>query len=213
MLSRSSWFYFGPGNLYGAPFVTRCLLYRLHDINCSVLIYHEQNVTARVIESKEGPKVRRFESVCHAVTEVYVHYANSSTVALSKLLNSQPIQLPLSDNTSPQCKFGETGVMLERLQLPCKEMFSAFPGRGRQFEEQISETPYWVKGPVAVDNLGKKLEEEGELAQMRCWKISVGDLSRERYYDITEPGNWNLTAMYVEEDWKVASAMYLENRG
>jgi hypothetical protein len=189
MLSTSAWIYYGSGELYGPPFVTRCLFYRLHDINCSILVYHKPNVTSgpsKVIKHRFAT-VSHFTSVCHAVTEVYVHYANSSTTALSKLASSTPIELKFSDDLSLQCTFGETGVILERFQLPCNEMFSAFPGRGRQFEEQISGTDYWVKGPVAVTNMGKELEEKTGAAsetKMRCWKLSVGDLSRRQYYDL-----------------------------
>jgi hypothetical protein len=189
MLSESSWIYYGAGNLYGSPFLTRCLLYRLHDINCSILVYHKPNVTsgtAKVIKN-EFATVTHVTSVWHAVTEAYVHHENSSTTALSKLVNSTPIELKLSDNSSPQCTFGETGVILESFQLPCNEMFSAFPGRGEQFEQRISGTDYWVKGPVAVHNMGKELEEKtGAVSEtkMRCWKLSVGDLSRRQYYDL-----------------------------
>jgi hypothetical protein len=215
MLSTSSWFFFGPGQLYGPPFMTRCLLYRLHDANCSILIYHKPNVTSEPVAGDEGSNVMAFKSICHAVTEVHVHYADSSTTALSKLVNSTPTQLNLSDNLSPQCAFGEIGVALERLQLNCKEMFSAFPRRGGQFEQQISETPYWVKGPVTVANFGKELEEKGESAQetkMRCWKLSVGDLSKKQYYDIGTSRKWSLAALHIEEDWKVSSAINLKKR-
>jgi hypothetical protein len=218
MLSTSAWIYYGPGELYGSPFVTRCLLYRLHDINCSILVYHKPNVTSgpsKVIKHKFAT-VTHLTSVCHAVTEVYVHYANSSTTALSKPVNSMPIELKLSDNLSPQCTFGGTTVILKRIQLPCNEMFSAFPGRGRLFEQQISGTDYWVKGPVAVVDMGKELEEKtgaASEAKMRLWKLSVGDPSRRQYYDLSTAREWGLSALDVEEAWKVVSAMYLEKRG
>lgn len=204
--------------LYGAPFHARCLLYRLHDINCSVLVYHKPNVTAGPSKVTQGKftTVSHFTSVCHAVTEVFVHHANSSTVAFSKLIDSPPIQLNLSDDGNAHCTFGEMAVMLEHFQLSAKEMFMTFPGRGRQFEEQISETSYWVKGPVAVASFGKELKEQtgsAEETKMHCWKLSVGDVSRKQYYDITESCNWSLTAMHIEKSWKVASAMYLEKRG
>ena len=209
MLSISSWFYFGPGQLYGWPFMTRCLLYRLHAINCSILVYHKPNVTAGPADlvKNESATVMHVASVCHAVTEVFVHYASSSTTALSKLVGSTPIKLKVSEGLSPRCTFGETGVLLEAIQLPCREMFCAFPGRGRQFEQQISETSYWVRGPVAVDNLANAS------AQMRCWKLSVGDLVRRQYYNVKESRNWSLTSLAVEENWKVTSALYLEKRG
>jgi hypothetical protein len=216
VLSISSWIYYGLGNLYGSPFVTRCLLYRLHDIDCSILVYHKPNVTSgpsKVIKNEFGSIVH-MTSVCHEVTEVYVHYTNSSTVALSKLIDSSPIQLELSDKTSPRCVLGGINVILERFQLPCTEMFSAFPSNG-QFEQQISKTPYWVKGPVAVVNMGKQLEEKTESAQetkMRCWKLSVGNLSKKEYYDIGTSRKWSLAALNIEQDWKVTSAMYLEKR-
>ena len=208
MLSISSWLYFGPGQLYGWPFMTRCLLYRLHAINCSILVYHKPNVTAGPVDfvKNESATVMHM-AICHAVTEVFVHYANSSTTALSKLVGSTPIELKLSEGLNPRCTFGETGVIFERFQLPCKEMFCAFPGRGRQFERQISETSYWVRGPIAVDNLANAS------AQMRCWKLSVGDLVRRQYYNVKESRNWSLTALEVEENWRVTSAMYLEKRG
>jgi hypothetical protein len=209
MLSISSWFYFGPGQLYGWPFMTRCLLYRLHAINCSILVYHKPNVSAGPVDIVKGESaaVMHMTSFCHTVTEVFVHYMNSSTIALSKLVSSPPAELKLSEGLIPRCTFGETGVILERLQLPSKEMFFAFPGRGRQFEQQISETNYWVRGPVAVGN------SASESAQMRCWKLSVGNLVRRQYYNVTESRHWSLTALEVEENWKVTSAMYLEKRG
>ena len=209
MLSISSWFYFGPGQLYGWPFMARCLLYRLHAIDCSILVYHKPNVIAGPVDvvKDESATVMHMASACHAVTEVFVHYANSSTAALSKLVGSTPIELKLSEGLRPRCTFGETGVVFEHFQLPCNEMFCAFPGRGRQFEQQISETSYWVRGPVAVDNLAN------ESAQMGCWKLLVGDLVQRQYYNVKESRHWSLTALAVEENWKVTSAMYLEKRG
>ena len=209
MVSNLPWFYFGAGQLYGWPFMARCLLYRLHAVNCSVLVYYKPNVTGGSVDVVEddAATVMHLTSVCHAVTEVFVHYANSSTAALSRLAGSMPIKLKLSEGPSPRCTFGETGVLLERFQLTCKEMFCAFPSRGKQFEQQISETNYRVKGPVAVENLAN------ESAQMRCWKVSVGDLVRRQYFNEKESRNWSLAALEIEENWKVTSAMYLEKRG
>jgi hypothetical protein len=214
MVSNSPCFYFGPGQLYGWPFMARCLLYRLHAVNCSILVYHKPNIadgSVDVVED-ESANVMQTTSVHHTVTEVFVHYANSSTAALSKLAASKPIELKLSEGLSPRCAFGEIGVVLERVQLPCKEMFFAFPSRGLQFERQISETNYWVKGPVAVNPVPvDKLSDES--AQIRCWKLSVGDLIRRQYFNEKEPRNWSLTALEIEEKWRVTSAMYLEKRG
>jgi hypothetical protein len=218
VFSKSAWIHFGAGRLYGPPFLTRCLLYRLHDINCSILVYHKPNVTSGsyVVTKKGSATITEMKSVCHAVTEVYVHHVNSSTTALTKLVNSPPIQFNLSNTSNPRWVFGEIEVSLELLNLPCKEMFCAFPGRGRQFEQQISETAYWVRGPVVVDDLGKKLEQQSGTAQdtkMPCWKISMGDHSRREYYDLSTPREWGLSALRVEEPWKVVSAVYLEKRG
>ena len=47
---------------------------------------------------------------------------------------------------------------------------------------------------------------------MSCWKLSAGDHSKKEYYDSRSSRKWSLSALHVEDDWKVASAMYLENR-
>lgn len=211
MLSKSAWIYEGSGVLYSSPFVTRCLLYRLHDVNSSILIYHEPNVTSVDASDKTSPNIHVFHTVCHQVNEVFVHYVNSSVTPLKDLVHSPSIQLKLSDSLRPQCAFGEIGVKVERFHLPCKEMLAAFRGQGSRFECQISETPYRVRGlEVSLHKIGSKSEMQE--VQMHIWRLTIGDFSKKEYYDYSGSREWSLTALDIEEGWTVVSEMHLEQR-
>ncbi len=232
MLSTSSWFFFGAGELYGAPFRARCLLYRLHDINCSILIYHKRNITSVNVNDQTRDQIIRtlgplnsppfkvanvVASNYESVTEVLVHHMGSSTVSLSELIDSSPIRLNLSEDTSPQCQLRGISVILELAHLPVKEMLRVYPEQDKMFEQPISETCYWVRGAVdVVENPFESVFQrmpEAQNSAMRSWKLSVGDPVSKEYYALSQSRNWELAALDVKDDWKVTSAMYLEKRG
>jgi hypothetical protein len=210
MLSDSSWIYYGPGSLYGAPFVTRCLLYRLHDIDCSILAYHEQNVFSEpeFVGRKGDANVTHFQSTCYPVTRICFHQSNSSLSTREELLDLPSNHLDLSDTSNLQMSFDQARITVEHIQLSCKEMFAAFPNLNAQFEDQISGTDYQVKGSVVVKYMGEAAPE----VKFRCWKLSVENLIQKKYYDTWTPLEWSLTALDIGEEWIGTSEMRLEKR-
>jgi hypothetical protein len=99
--------------------------------------------------------------------------------------------------------------MLERDQLPCKEMFAAFQTDCDPFDHEVVGTPYRVHSSTAtLSRMGSAAAE----VKCHCWKISIGDLSRKEYYDFSPSRDWTLKALHVEDDWNVISEICLEKK-
>src|SRR5208282_3469390 len=85
-LSSSAWIYHGSGMLFGLPFLSRYLLYRFYDINYSLLVYHEQNVSTTSETGVENELTTfHFDSVWSCPQAVYVHAAPSAQETLQGL--------------------------------------------------------------------------------------------------------------------------------
>lgn len=220
-ISQSTWIYDGLGNLYGPPFVTRCLLYRLYDIDCSVLLYHERNVTRRGL----------VEFAYQEIKEVHVHHLGSASVPLIELVGAPASKIALSKRSPAQSRVGQIMVRAERVYLKCKDMVMALPclewnrlsvdesirsaysipalraGAGYPFEHQICGSSYSIRsesvGPVEMT--AAPLE-----ANMCCWKVSVENLSSLEGYGLGESCKWKLIALNASKHWKVISEMHLE---
>lgn len=210
-LSSTDWIQIGPGRLYGAPFVSRCLIYRIYDNDCSLLIFHEPHVSAAAhTDRKTGAFVT--EAVVKEPDVVYVYFAPSAKTPLSRLIKLPPRLLRLSDTSSLQQSFSDITLHLESHKLPIRGAYIVRSAGSRRHAYQVANTHYWVQGRVQVMNLGKVMPPTAELWS-RCWKVSVGNTGMNGDYDLSSSRSWSLTALDVDDVWQPRLELSLKRMG
>lgn len=191
MLSPSDWIYDGSGLLYTAPFVSRCLLYRLHDDNCSVLVLHEPAVSSTV---RHDEKTGAFH--CNAVVRepdcFLIHFADSSEALVEDIVNARPMRVK---TTTAGHSFDKVSVEVAPYQLEAKRMFDVV-GSSATNEHQIAHKCYRVRSRGTITHLGKAAPQQGTFFQ--CWKVSVVSNENKRSYSLDSPCKWSLAAIDPE---------------
>src|SRR5947207_2151414 len=111
--SVSDWVLFSPGGLYGAPFVSGYLLYRLNDINCSLLLYVENGaVSATETDAKAG--VILAQCIPREPEFAFLYASPSATTPLSQFEQLHPIKIPLVETAQRQRCLDRVTVSITR---------------------------------------------------------------------------------------------------
>lgn len=189
-----AWIHTGTGRLYGPPFVSRCLLYRLYDVSLALLIHHEPTVSSAT-DTEAALGVTAFKTVVREPSAIYVHHVRSVKGTLKGLAEAPPARLDINTTSTLRQSFGEIMLEVEPLLLPLKDMFILGSDCGRSSEYQIARTAYWVKGPARMARLGT-----GSGGGFRCWKVSVLSGDGNTTYDFFSAHDWALAALSTEKD-------------
>ncbi len=203
-LSPSQWIYVGAGSLYSTPFLCRCLLYRLYDIDSSLLIYHVKRVssvsrTPKNIGNNTGD-LDMHPNIIKEPRTVMVHFAPSTNISLDKLLRIQPISFDLPTSASASHQIGNVMVDLKPWRLPVTEAV-LLDVRGSQiFESQIADTAYWVQSPAPLVHMGRRLPKKD--MNGLCWKITIANTATNGIYTIDSSSDWTTVACTFLENWR-----------
>lgn len=119
-LSPSDWVLFSPGRLYGAPFVSKHLLYRLYDIGYSLLLYQEDatvattevNMETGVILTRATPRQPKI---------AYLHLSPSATSPLLELGRLPSVKIPLFEGPQEKQCLNRLTISVEPIQLPSSQ--------------------------------------------------------------------------------------------
>ena len=189
------------------PFLSRCFLYRLYDINYSLLVYHEQNVSSTSETSVENELTTfHFDSVGSCPQTVYVQVAPSAQESLEDLAKLPRSLIALSKTSTVQQSSGKITVSLEPFCLSRKEMFFIGSNHGSALQCQIEETAYKVT--TSSGPMGKI----GTTGDFPCWKVSVMGNDGKGDYDLYSAHDWDLTALSIEKDWRPILEMRLAKK-
>ena len=195
-LPPSAWIHTGTGCLYGPPFVSRCLLYRLYDIKLTLLIHHEPTISSAT-NPKSETGVMAFDTVVRRPEAISVHRAPSLEISLNELSKMPAISLKIN-NTSPwHGSLDGISLKIEPFQLPVRDMYILGNECGRNFEHQITNTACCVQSSARIAALGTGFKNA-----YRCWKVSLFSSDTKASYDFYSARDWDLTSLSIEEDWK-----------
>jgi hypothetical protein len=223
-LSQNEWIMVGAGKLFSAPFVSRVLLYRLHDIKYSFLVYHERTHGTHVLAGVENVALAR---KVHELPEINVgpvvmatkacdspiisiHYCPTScSIAFEDLVKLPARRLSFEECISSVNNFGKIAFCIEPFSLPySKRMLIARPNLGaKKFIMEGSD--YTVTGPVGIADVPDSIPTDK--VRRRCWKIQLHNVESKIRYEMGECAHWSLAALDVEEEGRLDTAVYLGN--
>jgi hypothetical protein len=203
-LSAAAWISCSSGVLFSRPFLSRCLLYRLYDVNYSLLVHHKPTVSSSYEGMQNG--VFSFTCVASEADAIHIHLAPSVRLKVTDLIKLPSIRLDLSKTSAGHRSLGEISIKVEPHLLPNKDMYIGGKERGSSFEQQIANTAYCVKGSRPAVNLG--MGQEGE---RQCWKVSVMSAARNQSYGLDSARDWSLTAAQLDDDCPPSMEMCLAN--
>lgn len=202
----------GNGWLYGPPFLTRYLLYRLFDNHCSILIYHSRQeggissvmtennlaITSNVASS-EGPP-----------SSIYVNSdTDSAFTPLEDLLRVRAVRFHLSPESATVAQIGNVAIQVEwfSLSITSKLLIAGELPALREFE--IANSGYFVVGQMVVSSWpGTTMANKNR----SCWKVSVRNTKNNADYDLRSTCDWSLTALHKDQGPEPAFAVSLQKR-
>jgi hypothetical protein len=85
-------------------------------------------------------------------------------------------------------------------------MLMSFGVKGGWVEHQILNTNYCVKSSTPIVDTGVGAMNE----QFRCLKLSIANASSNEVYDLERSTKWSVSALHVDNDWKLISEIRLE---
>jgi len=191
-LSTSDWIYHGPGELSSGVFLSRFLLFRVYELNCSVLVYHEPAVAGRFVD-------RMPLTMSYIVTRpeaIYVHFASGSRTTLDELKTVEPHRMTLSQDKPVEHVIGNLGIQAKPHGLSADGMVSFGWERNSTIEYPIANSAYCIQSQVPLLALGKQVPADD--ARLKCWKVILK--SENGPYDLISSRDWSLSAFDIEDD-------------
>jgi hypothetical protein len=208
-LSPSAWINCGgTGDLFSPPFLSRCLLFRLYDVNYSLLVYHEQTSSCSYDGEKNG--VFSFTGSQGKPEAIHVHLAPSTRPYAGHLIKRPSTRLDLPEFSAVQRSFGEIALKVEPFGLPGPEMHIVGRNCAGGVERQIANTAYCIRSSGPPVNLGKGLQ--GAPGVFKCWKISVMRHSSQECYGLDSVRDWSVKALEDDAEWPPRIEMRLAKR-
>jgi hypothetical protein len=207
-LSENDYIMVGIGHLYGAPVMSRFLIYRLYESNQTILIYHQQET--RVSASIHG-KVTEMVATCGWPTTVYVHSCSASAFAnLNDLLELPATEMPVPRSVATIERFNNLTIRLESFDLAYTEkMLAAYENKPIR-TLRIGKSDYDVTGPINVAYWPEKVQYE--MLKLRCMKVSISTWNDKMSCNIESIANWSLTALDMEEGRQPTLEVTLKRR-
>jgi len=194
----SDWIQFGPGWLYGAPFIGKNFLYRLSGITYSLLFREEQAVTDSMIERdvetrtitiKAGGQPRKKPE------SILLHVAQSEVISLRELIEVTPIQIKLIEGSRKTQYLDKITVTLEPWQLLMDDMLAFDYKMGlSETTYEIVDSCYKVRAPHMLRRLFNP-EKGKKGVGSDCWRISIMNNQDNQCYDLCSNYDWHLTVV------------------
>jgi hypothetical protein len=190
---------FTPGRLYGAPFVSECLLYRLNDINYSLLFCVESGT---VSTTEVDPEARTIwtRAAVRKPKFVSLHRSSSARTSLRQLGQIPPFQISLE--RSGKHRVGEITVFLELMRLPSNRGFVLLDMTAQPVAHKIQGTEYTVTLPDSLCSAPDFAKRPLDGVFFDCYRLSVVNEENGKSYDLDSDREWSLSALGMVIDWK-----------
>ena len=185
----------GIGRLYSPPFLGRFLLYRLFDINHTILICHQE--TGSVSASKQGNMAAMVAKYAPPAI-IYAHCCFESAFAnVDDLLSIPPVELPVPGDAACTERFKNLDIRLEQYNLALTEKLMVAYQQEPQRTMRIENTNYRVSGPINVVYWPTRIQAAHIVSH--CIKVSLYNRNNKRNYDLESIPGWELSALDMEE--------------
>jgi len=219
-LTQNEWIMVGAGKLFSAPFVSRVLLYRLHDIKYSILVYHERTHVLSDVEIV--PLAREVHglpeiNIGHVVMATKIRESplisihccySSSSISFEDLVNLPAKRMTFEECLSSANDFHKIALRLEPFSLPySKRMLIARPNLGTK-KFILEGSDYTVTGPVGIADVPDSIPTDK--VRRRCWKIRLHNVESKIRYEMGECAHWSLAALDVSEEGQLDSVVQME---
>lgn len=195
-LSSSDWIFLGTGFLYCAPLVSRLLLCRLRDADCSILIHHDDPVSSvGSIDCKTQTATR--EAVVHYPERAKIHFLPNAAASWEALISSPAEEIDLSATGVTKQILGDMTIRSEPYKLPVSGMYHLAAKRF-PLDYQIRGTTYRVKTLFPLNYVGRDFPS-GKCS-FDCRRIRISPNRQDWIYDIHSSRDWSMYSTRGEED-------------
>jgi hypothetical protein len=221
-LAQNEWMMVGAGKLFCAPFLSRVLLYRLHDIKCAFLIYHDTTYIASTVdhadlpaEARELPAGFNLGNVVVATQlqrnpRISVHCcAESSSVPFEELVNLPAKRIRFEDCKSHMINCDKVTFRIEQIILPySKRLFVVAPDI-ETTSFMMEGSGFTVTGPVKSSYWPDEVPIDK--GRMGCWRVCLNCVGSEGMREFSECTHWSVAALDVTVEGKIQTTVYLES--
>jgi hypothetical protein len=196
ILSENDYIEVGTGHLYGPPFLSRFLIYRLFDCNQAILIYHRE---IGVVSGSRHGNVTISVATEVPITVIYVHCCFESAFAnMKELLKLPGVEMQIPKNAPTIRRFDKFTILLEEFNLSLTEKILMANRRSPQQTLKLGKSDYQVAGPFNVSFWPEKVQLSN--IKLGCIKVSVINSNKETDYNIQFGCDWGLAAVDMEEN-------------
>ena len=212
----------GTGKLFCAPFLSRVLLYRLHDIKCAFLIYHDRTSIASTVDHADLPaEVRELPegfNLGHVVVTTQLRSnprisvqccAESSSVPFEELVNLPAKRIRFEDCKSHAINCDKVAFRIEQLILPYSKKLLIVDPDLKPTNFIMEGSGRTVTGPVKTtcwpDNIPI------DKGRMSCWRVCLYCIGSNGMREFNECARWSVAALDVTVEGKIQTTVYLEN--
>jgi hypothetical protein len=200
-LSRLDWVLFAPGRLYAAPFVSEYLLYRLNDIDQSLLLRIEEGGVSTSEINHESLTIQTQVTLGWKPKCVFLHRSASARTPLREL--GQMLPTPISLGSSQQeHRLDAIRVSLEPFQLPSARAFLPLDKKAPSMVHEIERTKYSVSLPDSLVSAPDFAKSSLDGVFFECYKVSIVNENTGRSYNLDSDQEWSLSALAMVIDWE-----------
>ena len=182
------------GSLYCPPFMSRRLLFRLLHDHCSLMVYHNENITSRLSrhwESEKGSSVH-VTSVHTPIKTISVHFAESATMSSKEILALPAMDFPFRKELRLEKSFG--GIKIRISPCPVKNTghFIPRPPHTGLRVYRIGDRSYQIRRPGELVRMADRWAPEHEFSTLKVSIVSSDGeeygLFQERPWSVIAPG-------------------------
>lgn len=205
-LALTDWINVGAGCLHCGPFLARCFLIRLFDIDSAILVYHEPTVSCTTRTEDETKTVISMVGHHKSATAIHLYWSRSADAELSELLEGEQTTLPLTP--TPRVQVGRVVVRVSpcRLSIPAGwGLALGLQEEGQRHEYPIEGTGYCVISPVQAKKLWQTTSPEWSRTG---WEIALAGSDGEDY-SLQSKRPWSLGAFEADRDWNLTVQLFL----
>jgi hypothetical protein len=190
-LCPSDWVLFSPGRLYCPPFVSQYLLYRLKNIDCSLLFRWESSTSSTEVDQEA--LIIQTRVTIRNPKEIRLHASSSARTSLIELGRARPIRVDLQNLGASYVVHGAT-VSLEPARLPSNRSYLILDKLAPSSVHEIEGTSYAAKIPNSLCSVPDFARNPLDGAFFESYRVSVTNEQTGKQYDVNSDQEWSLSA-------------------
>jgi hypothetical protein len=200
-LSRLDWVLFAPGRLYAAPFVSEYLLYRLNDIDQSLLLRVKEGGVSTSEIHDESLTIQTQVTLGWKPECVFFHRSVSASTPLRELGQMPPTPINLG-RSQQEHRLDGIIVSVEPFQLPSARACLLLDKKAPSIVHEIEKTKYGVSIPDSLVSAPDFAKSSLDGVFFECYKVSIVNEDTGKTYNLDSDQEWSLSALAMVIDWE-----------